>query len=74
MVFQAVPPLRDDTELTRFLPFGAGGRIVRQIPTADGCSATRCRWSAALVIFGGLTACRWSSAWCCSTAATPEDV
>ena len=56
VVFQLVPALRDDAEVTRFLPFNAGGRIVSQIPRADGAFGDPLSVVGALVIFAGLTA------------------
>ncbi len=55
VVFQLVPALRDNAELTRFLPFNAGSRIVSQIPRADSAFGDPLSVVGAVVIFGGLT-------------------
>ena len=56
VVFNLVPSLRDHSDVTRFLPFNAGTRIVSQIPEADGFFGNPLSLSAAVLIFGGLTA------------------
>jgi ABC-type transport system involved in multi-copper enzyme maturation permease subunit len=55
VVFTLVPALRDHSELTRFLPFNAGGRIISQIPHADGFLGDPLSLPGAVLIFGGLT-------------------
>jgi ABC-type transport system involved in multi-copper enzyme maturation permease subunit len=56
VVFTLVPALRDHAEVTRFLPFNAAGRIVSQVPKADGMFGSPLSLAGAIVIFGGLTA------------------
>lgn len=56
VVFTLVPALRDRAEVTRFLPFNAGDRIVSQIPKADSLFGSPLSLAGAIVIFGGLTA------------------
>ena len=56
VVFQLVPALRDNAEVTRFLPFNSGARIVSQMPRADGVFGDPISVVGAVVIFGGLTA------------------
>lgn len=57
LVFFIVPGLRDHTELTRFLPFAAGGRIVDDNLFAAGESlfGNPMSWVGGALIFGGLT-------------------
>jgi ABC-type transport system involved in multi-copper enzyme maturation permease subunit len=57
LVFFLVPGLRDHSELTRFLPFAAGGRINTDSVFAQGDSlfGQPLTWVGGLAIFGGLT-------------------
>jgi ABC-2 type transport system permease protein len=55
LVFQLVPALRSHAELTRFLPFNAGDRIVNQFAEATSAFGDPLSLVGALVIFGGLT-------------------
>lgn len=55
LVFSLVPALKDHADLTRFLPFNAGGRIVSQIPDAGGFLGDPLSLPGAVLIFGGLT-------------------
>jgi ABC-2 type transport system permease protein len=54
-VFELVPALRDNQDVTRFLPFGAGARIVAIYPKAHGAFDNPLSLVGALTIFGGLT-------------------
>ena len=54
LVFQLVPALRSHADLTRFLPFNAGGRIVNQFNEATSVFGQPLSLVGALVIFGGL--------------------
>jgi ABC-type transport system involved in multi-copper enzyme maturation permease subunit len=56
IVFELVPALHPHAELTRFLPFNAGGRIVSQFPEADTLFGSPLSLAGAVVIFGALTA------------------
>jgi ABC-type transport system involved in multi-copper enzyme maturation permease subunit len=56
VVFSLVPALRDHDDVTRFLPFNAGTRIISQVPGADGAFGSPLSVWAAVVVFGGLTA------------------
>ena len=56
VVFSLVPAVRDHAEVTRFLPFNAGSRIISQVPGADGAFGSPLSVWAAVVVFGGLTA------------------
>ncbi|MEO5708209.1 MAG: ABC transporter permease [Nocardioidaceae bacterium] len=56
VVFTLVPALSRHSEVTRFLPFNAGGRIIAQIPEADGFLGSPLSVAGAVLIFGGLTA------------------
>jgi ABC-2 type transport system permease protein len=56
VVFELVPALRDNQDVTRFLPFGAGARIVAIYPKAHGAFDDPLSLVGALTIFGGLTA------------------
>jgi ABC-2 type transport system permease protein len=55
VVFSLVPALRDNQDLTRFLPFNAGTRIISQIPKSHSVFGMPLSVVGALVIFGGLT-------------------
>lgn len=54
LVFQLVPALRPHSDLTRFLPFNAGGRIVNQFTEATSVFGQPLSLVGALLIFGGL--------------------
>lgn len=54
IVFQAVPALRDNTGLTRFLPFGAGSRII-SATNGTGLFGDPLTGLGGAFIFGGLT-------------------
>lgn len=56
VVFALVPALRSHSDLTRFLPFTAGTRIISQIPRADDFFGNPLSVGGAVVIFGVLTA------------------
>jgi ABC-type transport system involved in multi-copper enzyme maturation permease subunit len=56
VVFELVPAFHAHAELTRFLPFNAGGRIISQIPHAHGFLGSPLSLPGAVLIFGGLTA------------------
>ncbi len=56
VVFSLVPALRSHADLTRFLPFNAGSRIVSQIPKGHALFGDPLPLVGALVIFGTLTA------------------
>src|SRR3954452_23299190 len=55
LVFQLVPALRPHADLTRFLPFNAGSRIVNQFDKAHSVFGQPLSLVGALVIFGVLT-------------------
>jgi ABC-type transport system involved in multi-copper enzyme maturation permease subunit len=57
LIFFIVPGLRDHAELTRFLPFAAGGRINSDNAFGAGESlfGNPMTWVGGLLIFGGLT-------------------
>jgi ABC-2 type transport system permease protein len=54
LVFQLVPALRSHQDLTRFLPFNAGSRIVDQFEKAGSVFGQPLSLVGALLIFGGL--------------------
>lgn len=56
VVFTLVPALQDHAEVTRFLPFNAGARIVSQVPEADTVFGSPLSLLGAVLIFGALTA------------------
>ena len=58
LVFFLVPGLRDHSELTRFLPFTAGGRIQNDSFFSAGTTifGDPMTWVGGLVVFGGLSA------------------
>lgn len=58
LIFFLVPSLRDHQELTRFLPFTAGGRINNDSVFSHGTDmfGQPLTWVGGLVIFGGVTA------------------
>jgi ABC-2 type transport system permease protein len=55
LVFNLVPALRPHADLTRFLPFTAGSRIVNQFDRASSLFGQPLSVAGALLIFGGLT-------------------
>jgi len=55
LVFTLVPALRPHSDLTRFLPFNAGSRIVNQFDKAHSVFGQPLSLVGALVIFGALT-------------------
>jgi ABC-2 type transport system permease protein len=54
LVFNLVPALRPHADLTRFLPFNAGSRIVDQLDKGHSLFGQPLSLAGALVIFGGL--------------------
>ena len=58
LVFFLVPGLRDHSELTRFLPFTAGGRIQNDsiFSAGETLFGDPMTWVGGLVVFGGLSA------------------
>lgn len=55
VVFALVPALRPHAEVTRFLPFNAGARIISQVPEAGSAFGSPLAVLGAVVIFGVLT-------------------
>ena len=57
LIFFLVPGLRERSELTRFLPFSAGGRINTDMFFAPGETlfGNPMTWVGGLVVFGGIT-------------------
>jgi ABC-2 type transport system permease protein len=55
LIFSVTPGLKDNSDLTRFLPFGAGGRIVEELTKAHSTFGQPLSMVGGLVIFGGLT-------------------
>lgn len=55
LVFRLVPGLRDHSGVTRFLPFGAGGRILNRFQKADSVFGDPLSAWGGTVIFGGIT-------------------
>jgi ABC-2 type transport system permease protein len=55
LVFSLVPALHDHADLTRFLPFAAGSRIITQFPEADGAMGDPLSALGGVLIFGTLT-------------------
>lgn len=56
LIFFLVPALRDHQELTRFLPFSAGARILSDggFAPSETAFGTPLSWVGGLVVFGGL--------------------
>ncbi len=54
LVFRLVPGIREHTDLTRFLPFTAGGRIIDQSGPAGSLFGQPLSAWGGLVVFGGL--------------------
>jgi ABC-2 type transport system permease protein len=55
LIFSVTPGLKDNSDLTRFLPFGAGARIVEELTKAHSTFGQPLSMVGGLVIFGGLT-------------------
>ena len=53
-IFNLVPGLRDHSDLARFLPFGAGGRMIDVTRHSDGLFGSPLSATGGFIVFGGL--------------------
>lgn len=62
-ILHLVPGLRDHSELARFLPFNAGGRMLNMIQHPDGLFGTPMSAAGGFIVFGGVAAVLMVVSW-----------
>jgi hypothetical protein len=62
-ILHLVPGLRDHSELARFLPFGAGSRLIDVTQHPDGLFGTPLSAAGGFIVFGGLAAVLMVVSW-----------
>jgi ABC-type transport system involved in multi-copper enzyme maturation permease subunit len=63
IILQLTPGLRDHADLARFLPFGAGARMIDVTRPADGFFGDPLSPAGGFVVFGGLAAVLMAASW-----------